>query len=98
MSKPSQAIEVPQFRDGECRVRSLWDEAVVEALGWDAAELSRLRELLHNEPHLRSLGYEQYADELDGETANREKDGEEAGGVERQRMYSTTPSPEAGFQ
>ena len=30
--------EVPQFRDGECEVRRLWDEAVAEALGWDAAE------------------------------------------------------------
>ena len=79
-------------------MRSLWDEAVVQALGWDAAELSRLHELLHNEPHVRSLGCEQYANELDGETAHREEDGEKAGGVERQRMYSTTPSREAGFQ
>ena len=39
--------EVPQFRDGECEVRRLWDEAVAEAMGWDAAELTRLRHLLH---------------------------------------------------
>ena len=28
-------IVVPQFRDGECEVRRLWDEAVAEAMGWD---------------------------------------------------------------
>ncbi len=57
----TQAMEVPQFRDGECDVRVLWDEAVASALGWDAAELSRLRRLLHKEPHVRGLGYNQYA-------------------------------------
>ena len=56
---------VPQFRDGECEVRRLWDEAVAEAMGWDADELPRLRLLLHNEPHMRGLGYNQYADEPD---------------------------------
>ena len=54
---------VPQFRDGECEVRCWWDEAVAEALGWDAGELGRLRRLLHQEPHVRGLGYNQYADE-----------------------------------
>ena len=54
--------EVPQFRDGECQVRRLWDEAVAEAMGWDAAELKRLRLLLHQEPHVRGLGYGQYSD------------------------------------
>ncbi len=57
--------EVPQFRDGECEVRRLWDEAVAEAMGWDAKELARLRNLLHNEPHVRGLGYNQYADEIE---------------------------------
>ena len=57
-------MEVPQFRDGECEVRRLWDEAVAEAMGWDAAELSHLRELLHQEPHVRGLGYGQYGDEV----------------------------------
>ena len=56
---------VPQFRDGECEVRRLWDEAVAEAMHWDADELSRLRHLLHREPHVRGLGYNQYADELE---------------------------------
>ena len=58
-------ITVPQFRDGECEVRRLWDEAVAEAMDWDADELTRLRLLLHNEPHVRGLGYNQYADEPD---------------------------------
>ena len=53
---------VPQFRDGEAPVRRLWDEAVAEAMGWDADELGRLRRLLHREPHVRGLGYNQYAD------------------------------------
>ncbi len=53
---------VPQFRDGECEVRRLWDEAVAEAMGWEASELTRLRLLLHQEPHVRGLGYNQYAD------------------------------------
>ena len=56
---------VPQFRDGECEVRRLWDEAVAEAMGWDADELERLRLLLHQEPHVRGLGYGQYADEVE---------------------------------
>ena len=56
-------MEVPQFRDGECPVRALWDEAVAAAMGWDARELARQRALLHNEPHVRGLGYNQYADE-----------------------------------
>ena len=57
-------MEVPQFRDGECEVRRLWDKAVAEPLGWDDAELSRLRHLLYNEPHVRGLGYGQYGDEV----------------------------------
>ena len=58
-------MEVPQFRDGECEVRRLWDEAVAKAMGWDPEELARLRNLLHNEPHVRGLGYNQYADEIE---------------------------------
>ena len=53
---------VPQFRDGECEVRQLWDDAVAEAMGWDRDELTHLRHLLHREPHVRGLGYHQYAD------------------------------------
>ena len=64
---------VPQYRDGECEVRRLWDEAVAEAMGWDAEELTRLRLLLHQEPHVRGLGYGQYADEIDIEPADRER-------------------------
>ena len=51
---------VPQFREGECEVRRLWDEAVADAMGWDPEELTRLRHLLHKEPHVRGLGYNQY--------------------------------------
>ena len=58
-------MEVPQFRDGECSVRAIWDNAVTEAMGWDSEELAQLRELLHNEPHVRGLGYNQYADEIE---------------------------------
>lgn len=51
---------VPQFRDGECQVRQQWDNAVAEALHWPAAHLTHLRRLLHREPHVRGLGYNQY--------------------------------------
>ena len=60
---------VPQFRDGECKVRQIWDEAVAEAMEWNADELTNLRELLNSEPHVRGLGYNQYADELDDDYA-----------------------------
>ena len=66
-------MEVPQFRDGECEVRRLWDEAVAEAMGWDSAELTRLRLLLHREPHVRGLGYEQHADEVEVDPAERQR-------------------------
>ena len=65
-------MTVPQFRDGECEVRRLWDEAVAEAMGWDADDLTHLRNLLHQEPHVRGLGYAQYADAPDIEPADRE--------------------------
>ena len=65
-------MTVPQFRDGECEVRRLWDEAAAEAMGWDAEELAHLRGLLNNEPHVRGLGYNQYADEIVVEPADRE--------------------------
>ncbi len=55
-------MTVPQFGEGECEVRRLWDEAVAEAMGWDAHELSRLRHLLHREPHVCGVGYGQYTD------------------------------------
>ena len=66
-------IPVPQFRDGECEVRRLWDEAVADAMDWDAAELARLRHLLHQEPHVRGLGYGQYADEEDIESPEKNR-------------------------
>ena len=54
---------VPQYRDGECEVRRLWDEAVEVAMGWDGRDdpnLAELRHLLNNEPYVRGLGYNQY--------------------------------------
>ena len=63
-------MKVPQFSQGECEVRVLWDNAVAEAMGWDSDELARLRELLNNEPHVRGLGYNQYADEMEDEEAH----------------------------
>ena len=61
----TKGMVVPQFQDGECEVRQMWDEAVAEAMGWNADELAHLRELLNSEPHVRGLGYNQYADELE---------------------------------
>ncbi len=58
---------VPQYREGECEVRRVWDEAVAQALGWEAADLTRLRQLLHQEPHVRGLGYNQWGDAGDGD-------------------------------
>ena len=69
----TKSMVIPQFSSGECEMRRLWDEAVAEAMGWDAAELTRLRLLLHQEPHVRGLGYGQYADELEIEPAERER-------------------------
>ena len=66
-------MEVPQFRDGECKVRQLWDKAVAEAMGWDSQEMARLRHLLHQEPHVRGLGYNQYGDEPVIEPADPER-------------------------
>ena len=54
------ATEVPQYRDGECDVRRIWDDAVADALGWDKDWLSGLRHVLHEEPHVRGLGYNQF--------------------------------------
>ena len=53
-------MEVPQYRDGECEVRRIWDDAVADALGWDKDRLTGLRNLLHREPHVRGLGYNQF--------------------------------------
>lgn len=65
----TKEMEVPQFRDGDCEVRNAWDDAVCEAMGWAPEELARLRELLNNEPHVRGLGYNQYADEIEEENS-----------------------------
>ncbi len=80
-------MEVPQFRDGECKVRRLWDEAVAEAMGWNADELAHLRELLNTEPHVRGLGYNQYADLEEIEPAERERFEELADQWERETFF-----------
>jgi len=56
---------VPQYRDGECDVRRLWDETVCDTLGWDRDWMRELRHLLHREPHVRGMGYDEYADAAD---------------------------------
>ena len=56
-------MTVPQYRDGETPVRRQWDTAVCNALGWNEDKISHLRKLLHEEPHVRGLGYGQYQDE-----------------------------------
>ena len=61
----TKEMEVPQFRDGECEVRRIWDEAVAKAMSWDQEYLYQLRQLLHQEPHVRGLGYNQYSDEVE---------------------------------
>ena len=72
-------VDVPQFRDGECEVRRLWDEAVADAMGWDAADLAQQRRLLHHEPHVRGLGYTQYAEAEDDDHSNPSQDREAIG-------------------
>ena len=55
-------MAVPQFRDGECEMRRIWDEAVAGVMKWDADYMTHIRQLLHKEPHVRGLGYNQYGD------------------------------------
>ena len=80
-------MTVPQFRDGECEVRRLWDEAVAEAMRWDAQELAHLRGLLHMEPHVRGLGYNQYADEIDIQPTDHERFSELADQWENETVF-----------
>ena len=91
-------MEVPQFRDGECEVRQLWDEAVAEAMGWDAAELSRLRHQLHQEPHVRGPRVRAVRGRGGRRTGMGRGRQRGNGGVERQRMYSTTSGTEEDFR
>ena len=56
---------VPQFRDGECEVRRMWDDAVAEALVWNSDELADLRMILHREPFVRGLGVGEYGGEIE---------------------------------
>ena len=82
----TKEMEVPQFRDGDCEVRRLWDESVAEAMGWDPGEFDQLRGLLSNEPHVRGLGYNQYSDEIEEELSAGAEPNEE--GPARQALNS----------
>ena len=53
-------MEVPQYRDGECEVRQLWDRAVCDAIDLDYEYISKLRNLLHKEPIVRGKSYGEY--------------------------------------
>ena len=88
----TKSMEVPRYRDGECEVRRLWDEAVADARGWDADELARLRGLLNNEPHVRGLGYNQYADEVVVEPADHEPYPEPPEQLDDETALVSTPS------
>lgn len=61
--------EVPPYGTGECKIRARWDAAVVKAMAAvggaefvDADTLNGWRALLHEEPHVKGLGRNQYAD------------------------------------
>ena len=60
--KQTSNIKVPQYHEGECEVRRIWDEAVALAMGLDSLKLAELRFLLHNEPHVKGLGLNQFGD------------------------------------
>ena len=96
-------MTVPQFRDGECEVRRLWDEAVAEAMDWDTDEIARLRQLLHNEPHVHGLGYGQYADEAEPPDRQRFRELADQWGVRNRtvvqhRTSNRTPRPPGNRQ
>lgn len=55
---------VSQFRDGDCDIRRLWDEAVCKALNWDIEWITELRLLLHKEPFVSGVGYNEYRQEV----------------------------------
>ncbi|MCY4143317.1 MAG: class I SAM-dependent methyltransferase [Gammaproteobacteria bacterium] len=65
--KDTHTIQVPQFREGECKVRAHWDQAVSEVSSWDSGYLSDLREKLHREPCVSGLGYGQCRIAIDEE-------------------------------
>ena len=64
----TRTMVVPQFKDGECEVRLLWDNAVCDALAWDKRDMTVLRNLLHEEPYVRGLGYNQFPDASETDT------------------------------
>ena len=55
-------ISVPQFRDGECEIRTQWDYAVAKAMNWSITAIEEYRKRLDREPCVRGLGYNQHAE------------------------------------
>jgi len=51
---------VPQYCEGECDIRQIWDQAVCAAMGWETGRLDGLRQLLHREPCVSGAGYGQF--------------------------------------
>ena len=49
--------ETPQYRDGRCAVRDMWDEAVAEALGIDVEAIFEYADLLATEPAVSPEGW-----------------------------------------
>ena len=65
----TKEMDVPQYRegdvDGNYNVRKLWDEAVAKVLNRSPEELEELRLLLHKEPHVCGIGYNQFYDSVE---------------------------------
>ena len=74
MPKPTAAGSPgPELWRPPADLRATAEPAAI--LGWDAEHLTRLRYLLHQEPHVRRLEYNQYGDGADtiAETAMAEE-------------------------
>ncbi len=48
----TKSMEVKQYRDGDCKARIIWDEAVSEVSGIPLAKIEHWRTLLNNEPSI----------------------------------------------
>ena len=46
----TKRMKVPQYRDGDCEVRRIWDEAAGKVLGVNADKLREWRRMLAAEP------------------------------------------------
>ena len=59
--------KTPQYRDGRCAVRDMWDEAVAQALGIDVETIFGYAELLASEPAVSQMSWRKMITELNGE-------------------------------